>query len=257
MIDTHTHLYLTEFDVDNVDVCTDAVSRAVAADVEHMIFPNVDLSTIEPMTLLAARHPGRVSKAMGLHPTEVCDDYRDVLDKIIDRLGDGNDYVAVGEVGIDLYWDKTYEDEQMQVLEMQAQHAAELHLPLIIHCRDGLAQTLEVLQGINNVSGVFHCFAGESRDIDAIRKVGDFYFGIGGVVTFKNSTLRNHLEEIGLERILLETDSPYLAPVPNRGKRNESAFMPFIAEHIAQNMSLTIDDVDTATTTNAKRLFGI
>lgn len=256
MIDTHTHLYLAEFDADNVER-HDAVDRAVEAGVSHMIFPNVDLSTVGPMKSLAARHTDCVSMAMGLHPTEVGPDYRDSLDRILATLADGSYYVAVGEIGIDLYWDKTFEDEQMQVFETQLQKASAFNLPVIIHSRDGLRQILEVLEGVKDIKGVFHCFAGNESDIDSIRKVGDFYFGIGGVVTFKNSTLRNHLQQIGLSRILLETDSPYLAPVPNRGKRNESSYLPFVAKHIADTMSLTLQQVDDATTENAKTLFGV
>ncbi len=258
LIDTHTHLYLPEFnDENNPDGGAVAVDRAISAGVKHMIFPNVDLTTIEPMRALAERYPDNVSMAMGLHPTEVREDWRDCLGKIDETIGDGSDYVAIGEVGIDLYWDKKFCDEQMQVLEYQAQRAVELDLPLIVHCRDGLAQTLEVFQGVKGIKAVFHSFGGNEADVEAVRRVGDFYFGINGIVTFKNSDLRRHLPAIGLERILLETDSPYLAPVPNRGKRNESSYLPLIAAHVAESMGKDIDEIAEKTCSNARLLFGV
>lgn len=253
LVDTHTHLYLPNF----ADEQPDAVSRAINSGVEKMIFPNVDLTTVEPMIKLAQSYPGNVSMAMGLHPTEVKEDWRDVMDEIDGLIGDGKRYVAVGEIGIDLYWDKSFVDEQMQVFERQVAKAVELNLPVIIHCREGLPQALEVLQGLPGAKGVFHSFGGNEADIDAIRRVGDFYFGINGVVTFKNSRLREALPAIGLERILLETDSPYLAPVPHRGKRNESAYLSLIASHIADNMDCNLAKVAEATTANAEQLFAI
>ena len=253
-VDTHTHLYLPEFAGEHPD----AVARAIGAGVDRMIFPNVDLSSVEPLTDLASRYPDNISMAMGLHPTEVKDDWRDVLFEIESVIGDGSRYVAVGEIGIDLYWDKTFVDAQMQVFERQVQKAVGLDLPVIIHCREGLDQTLEVLEGISGVKGVFHSFGGSERDVDALRRrAGDFYFGINGVVTFKNSKLRDTLPAIGLDRILLETDSPYLTPVPHRGKRNESAYIPLIAEHIASALNIEVSRVADATTANAETLFAI
>ncbi len=195
--------------------------------------------------------------AMGLHPTEVKEDWRDVLSEIGDILGDGRKYVAVGEIGVDLYWDKTFVDAQMQVFEKQVNDAVRLGLPVIIHCREGLDQTLEVLRGIRDVRAVFHSFGGTERDVEAIRKTGDFYFGINGVVTFKNSGLREVLPAIGIDRILLETDSPYLSPVPYRGKRNESARIPLIAGHIASLLDMEVDTVADVTTANAEAMFDI
>lgn len=255
MIDTHTHLYLPEFEAD--DSGADAVGRALGAGVEHMIFPNVDLSTVTPMEELAARFPGKISCAMGLHPTEVNDSWPETLGEIMARLGDGSRYVAVGEVGIDLYWDATFRDQQMRVFDEQVDRAVELGLPVIIHCREGLGDTLEVLSGHPEARAVFHSFGGTEADVEQIRRRGDYYFGINGIVTFKNSRLREVLPAIGIDRMLLETDSPYLAPVPKRGKRNESSFLPFIADHIASALGLTIADVAAATTSNARRLFSI
>ncbi len=252
-VDTHTHLYLPEFDGENPD----AVTRAIEAGVDRMIFPNVDLSSVGPLSGLASRYPGNVYMAMGLHPTEVKEDWRDVLSEIGDILGDGRKYVAVGEIGVDLYWDKTFVDAQMQVFEKQVNDAVRLGLPVIIHCREGLDQTLEALRGIRDVRAVFHSFGGTERDVEAIRKTGDFYFGINGVVTFKNSGLREVLPAIGIDRILLETDSPYLSPVPYRGKRNESARIPLIAGHIASLLDMEVDTVADVTTANAEAMFDI
>lgn len=254
MIDTHTHLYLPEF-ADQPDGPAAAVRRAVDAGVHSMIFPNVDLTTVQPLEELAARFPGVVYTAMGLHPTEVRDDWRDTLAAIDAHLGDGSRHVAVGEIGIDLYWDATYRSQQMQAFDTQARHAARLGLPVIIHCREALSETLEVLSGIPGLRAVFHSFGGDSADVDRIRRVGDFYFGINGIVTFKNSRLREVLPQIGLDRILLETDSPYLAPVPKRGRRNESAYLPYICAHIAQTLAVTSTEVDSATSANARDLF--
>lgn len=256
MIDTHTHIYMPEFDADGGGSA--AVLRALGAGVGHMIFPNVDIDSIEPMLRLASEYPDVVSCAMGLHPTELGDDWRSRLDIILDRLGDGSGYVAVGEVGIDLYWDASQRAEQMQVFDIQAGRAGELGLPLIIHCRDGLDEVLEVMQGHKDVAAVFHSFGGSADDVERIRNVGDYYFGINGIVTFKNSSLREVLPVIGLDCLLLETDSPYLAPVPKRGRRNESAFLPYIAAHIADNLpGESAASVSLATDANARRLFSI
>lgn len=256
LVDTHTHLYLPEFD-DADGAGAAAVRRAVAAGVGKMVFPNVDASTVAPLESLAAEFPGTVYKAMGLHPTEVGEDWREALADIMSRLGDGTGYVAVGEVGIDLYWDATFCMQQMEVFEIQARRAAELGLPVIIHCRDGLDRVLEVLRGVGGVRAVFHSFGGDTRDVCRIRDVRDFYFGINGIVTFKNSRLREVLPEIGLQRILLETDSPYLAPVPKRGRRNESSYLPYICAHVAQSLDVMPDMVADTTTRNAHDLFGL
>ncbi|MCX4311260.1 MAG: TatD family hydrolase [Muribaculaceae bacterium] len=254
LIDTHTHLYLEEFAPDP----SGAVTRAVNAGIATMIFPNVDLSTIRPMKALAAQFPGNVRMAMGFHPTEVNDGWRDSLSAIKDELDSGDAaYVAIGEIGMDLYWDKTYCSQQMQAFEQQVSWAVERSLPVIIHNRDSLPQTLEVLEGFrhDDVRGVFHSFGGTVDDIDRIRRVGDFYFGINGIVTFKNSNLGKALPAVGLDRMLLETDSPYLAPVPHRGRRNESAFMVHTAAHVADVMGLGISEVAEATSANARTLF--
>ncbi len=278
LIDTHTHLYLDDFAED--DLGEGAVRRAIEAGVEKMIFPNVDLSTIEPMKALASKFPGVVSMAMGLHPTEVKESWKEDTEAALAELRTGSMkhatetkshsdipvteapafaplYKALGEVGIDLYWDKTFEREQMLSLERQIGVAAELGLPVIIHCRDGQAQTLEVLQGFPTVRAVFHSFGGTAKDVDDIRRVGDFFFGINGIVTFKNCKVREALREITLDRLMLETDSPYLAPVPHRGKRNESAFITHTAQHIADYLDLPRSVIEDRTSANAETFFRI
>ncbi len=252
MIDTHTHLYLPEFENDGGH---QAVQRAIDIGVEKMIFPNVDLSTITPMEHIAGLFPENIHCAMGLHPTEIDTNWKQNLQIIFDRFNSESRYVAVGEVGIDLYWDTTYRKQQLEAFEMQVAKAVELDLPVIIHCREGLSETLSVMRNFKDARAVYHSFGGSIDDVHTIRNVGDYYFGINGIVTFKNSQLRDVLPEIGIDRILLETDSPYLAPVPKRGKRNESAFLPYICAHVAQSLNLISAQVDKATTDNAKTLF--
>lgn len=253
IVDTHTHLYLEEFAGEEDAV----VTRAINAGVGRMVFPNVDLSTIEPMKRLQSRYPDNIYMAMGLHPTEVDGDWAGRLLTVEKELRRGG-YVAVGEIGIDLYWDKTYREEQREVLRRQLDLAVELSLPAILHVRDGLDDTLNVLDSMEKrPAAVFHSFGGTVDDVERIRERGDFYFGINGIVTFKNSRLREVLPTIGLDRILLETDAPYLSPVPYRGKRNESAYIVRTAAHIAQTLGVTTDEMERVTTGNAARLFGI
>jgi TatD DNase family protein len=254
-VDTHTHLYLEEF----APTSQDAVKRAIDAGVTKMIFPNVDLSTINPMKELSSSFPLNTFMAMGLHPTEIKETWVEDLAKTKEEFNKHIDkYIAIGEIGIDLYWDKTFRREQMQALEQQFQWAIDANIPVIIHCREGLAEILEVLDRMNEKpKGVFHSFGGNIDDVEQIRKRGDFYFGINGIVTFKNSKLRETLPYIGIDRILLETDAPYLAPVPHRGKRNESAYLIHTAAHIAQHLALTTEQVAQKTSYNAHQLFGI
>lgn len=254
-VDTHTHLYLEEF----APTPQDAVKRAIDAGVTKMIFPNVDLSTINSMKELSSSFPLNTFMAMGLHPTEIKETWVEDLAKTKEEFNKHIDkYIAIGEVGIDLYWDKTFRREQMQALEQQFQWAIDANIPVIIHCREGLAEILEVLDRMNEKpKGVFHSFGGTIDDVEQIRKRGDFYFGINGIVTFKNSKLRETLPYIGIDRILLETDAPYLAPVPHRGKRNESAYLIHTVAHIAQHLALTTEQVAQKTSYNAHQLFGI
>lgn len=253
IIDTHTHLYLPEFDGDRREV----MQRAIDSGVEMMIFPNVDLTTITPMHDLASAYPEVTRMAMGLHPTEVNARWRDDLGKITTLLTSSvESYVAVGEIGMDLYWDKTFKDEQAEVFRLQAGLAVELGLPVIIHCREALDEILVVLDSMEKVpQGVFHSFGGTVDDVKTIRRRGDFYFGINGILTFKNSRLATVLPEIGIDRILLETDAPYLAPVPHRGKRNETSFITATAEAVGKALGITAGEVARITTSNARDLF--
>lgn len=263
MTDTHTHLYMPEFAFENqpegsMEGQCSAVDRALAVGVGRLVFPNVDRTTIAPMMKLHELRHDVTYMAMGLHPTEVKENWRTELDYILGILRSRRtDFVAVGEVGIDLYWDRTYEREQMEVLETQFAVAEELSLPVLIHCREGLGRTLEVMQAFPGVRAVFHSFGGTVGDVEKIRRHGDHYFGINGIVTFKNSSLAAVLPAIGLDRILTETDSPYLAPVPFRGKRNESAWIPYIVARIAQALDVSTEDVAQATDRNASVFLNI
>lgn len=256
LTDTHTHLYLEDFNGESEDV----VRRAIEAGVERMIFPNVDLNTIAPMKALAAKFPDNTFMAMGLHPTELADNWREQLDIVKSHLTDGTRYVAIGEIGMDLYWDASRREEQMIALDTQVHWAIQHNLPVIIHCREALQPTLEVLEKYrgNGLRGVFHSFGGTVDDVAEIRRrAGDFYFGINGIVTFRNCKVRDCLTEIGTDRLLLETDSPYLAPVPLRGKRNESAYIVHTAAHAAHVLGMTPGSLADITSANASVLFGL
>lgn len=254
MIDTHTHLYLPEFP----DGGDEQVRNAIDAGVDHLVFPNVDMSTVQPMLALHDRFPSNTSVAMGLHPTEIKENWKDIVKDMLQLIEKGG-FVAVGEVGMDLYWDKTFRDEQMSAFAEQLQIAESTRLPVIIHCREALDDTLAVIKDVNpTVRLIFHSFTGTPNDVGRIREVCDPMFGINGVVTFKNAkSIRDSLPEIGIDSILLETDSPYLSPVPNRGKRNESANIPYICSKVAETLQLTIEDVDNATSTNARNTFSL
>ncbi len=257
LIDTHTHLYLPEMEGEGPSM----VRRALEAGVGHMIFPNVDLSTIATQKNLHSMFPEVTSMAMGLHPTEVKKDYIRILGEIEREFSgiDGSEYVAVGEIGMDLYWDSTFRKQQIDALLTQCRWAIDLELPVIIHCREGLKDVLDVFGKLDTsrLKAVFHSFGGTVEDVADIRSLGDFYFGINGIVTFKNSKLREVLPHIGLERILLETDSPYLAPVPYRGKRNESSYLVATASHIATALGKDNGCIERITTANACSFFGI
>lgn len=254
MIDTHSHIYSAEFDDDRDLV----VQRAVNAGVTHIILPNENLDSVQRLLDTAASYPHNVSLALGLHPEEVHDDWADVLIRM-EPLLDEHAWVAIGEVGIDLYWDKTFRHQQMQALDRQLSWCCDRKLPFIVHCREALDEVLDVLRQFSGQmpQGVFHCFTGTASDVERIRQVGDFYFGIGGVLTFKKSTLPQVLPVIGLDRIVLETDAPYMAPVPHRGKRNESAYVAAVAQCMAQVLGITLDKVDRMTTATARQLFNL
>lgn len=257
MVDTHTHIYLPEFSIegqqkDSMEGQCAVLRRALDAGVDRLVFPNVDRSTVEPMMALHRLFPENTYVAMGLHPTEVREGWRDELDYFLGMLGTRTgEFIAVGEVGIDLYWDRTFEREQMTVFEEQVSASCRLGLPLLIHCREGLDRVLEVMEAYPAARAVFHSFGGTVADVERIRRHGDHYFGINGIVTFKNSRVASVLPAIGIHRILTETDAPYLAPVPHRGKRNESAYIPLIAACIARALDMPEAVVAAETTRNA------
>lgn len=261
-IDTHTHLndeiYGRQPDgTFDAAGCDEMVRRAVEAGVEMMILPGTSLGELEGMKALAARHPDRLRMFAGLHPTELTDNPDEAL-RIVERELDtpGLPYVGVGEIGIDLHEDPGHRERQMAAFDAQCRMALRRGLPINIHCRDGLDETLEVLSGLPAVPrGAFHCFGGSAADVERIRRVGDFYFGINGIVTFKKSTIPALLPAIPRDRLLLETDSPYLAPVPCRGRRNESAYLRHTAVFVASALDIPVEQLAETTTANALRLF--
>lgn len=254
-VDTHTHIYMAEFPDPAAEV-----RKAVEAGVTRLVLPGTEPSDFGSRKALAALFPGTVFLGAGVHPTELGDDPDADVAAVEKELRENRDkYVAVGEIGIDLYWDISRREEQLRVFLRQCELALELDLPVIIHCREGLSEVLETLSSLPAVPrGVFHSFTGTAADVARIREVApESFFGINGIVTFKNAGLRDVLPEIGLDRILLETDSPWLAPVPRRGKQNTSAYIPHIARHIAESTGIPLETVAEATSGNASRLFGI
>lgn len=254
MIDSHSHIYCDAFDEDRDAV----VQRAREAGVSHIVLPGESLESVPRQVALQSQYPDYISLALGLHPEEVNGNYLTVLEQIRPLL-DRHPVVAVGEIGIDLYWDKTWREQQHHALDIQLHWCHDLGVPFIIHCRDGLDDILDVMDHLDCPipQGVFHCFTGTPADVERIRQRGDFYFGVNGVVTFKKSTVSQLLPVIGLDRLLLETDAPYLAPVPHRGKRNETAFIPLINNFVASSMGLLPEEVSLATDRNAARLFNL
>ncbi len=251
LIDTHAHLYLEQFDHDR----TLAVKRALESGVTHMLLPNVDEATISSMMQLHSSFPGNCIPMMAIHPTSVTKDYARQLDTIEKQL-ENHQFCAIGESGIDLYWDKTFFKEQCAAFEKHIELAVHFDLPLVIHSRNSLNEIFDILQNNRdkNLRGVFHCFPGNTGQAHEVIDLG-FMIGVGGVVTFKNSTIAKVVENIGLEHILLETDAPYLAPVPKRGKRNESSYLVYIAEKIANIKKADVNEVASVTSKNAIDVF--
>ncbi len=251
MIDTHTHLYLDKFDLDRKRVVTSAIENGV----KYMFLPNIDSSSIQPMLSLCDNFPGNCFPMMGLHPTSVKDNYKNELE-IVNRWLVKKKFIAIGEIGIDLYWDKTYVTQQEAAFRFQIQLGIDHDLPLVIHSRNSMDQILDILKDYKEkgIRGIFHCFTGTADQAAKVINMG-FYLGIGGVLTFKNSGLSEVLDSIGLQHILLETDAPFLAPVPFRGKRNESAYIHLVAEKLAEVKRCSTEEVAKITTDNATTLF--
>ena len=253
LIDTHTHIYDSDFDTDRAEV----VQRALDNGVGMMLLPNVDASTIQPMLSTHGQFPECTRMMMGLQPEEVKGDYKQVLAQMEKELEKGI-FIGVGEVGLDFYWDATFEKEQLDAFETQLDWAKQLQLPLSIHCRNAfsfMARILEKKQD-GNLHGVMHCFTGTEEEAKVYLDLG-FHLGLGGVTTYKNCQVKDYLHEIPMDRIVLETDAPYLSPVPHRGKRNEPAFMVATATKIAEFLQIPPETLAEITTTNVKMLFGI
>ena len=253
LIDTHSHIYLESFNDDRNQV----ISTAVEKGIRTILLPNIDTSSIALVNALAMDYPGICLPMMGLHPTSVKENYREEFEIIRNEMMSGT-YIAVGEIGIDLYWDKTMHLQQSRVFEQELDLALALHLPVVIHARESFNEIFEILQKYEGTGlrGVFHAFSGTPELALHAVEIG-FFLGIGGMVTYKNSGLGKVVQAVDLQHMVLETDSPYLPPVPHRGKRNEPAFLPFIAETLARLKSLDIGEIARKTTENACTLFGL
>lgn len=253
LIDTHTHLYLPEFDTDRDEV----INRAVKDGISKMLLPNIDVQSVDPMLSLVNRYPGVCYPMIGLHPTSVRQDYNSQLEILEERFA-ANRFVAIGEIGIDLYWDKTFLKEQMIALRRQISFAADNNLPVVIHSRDAFAEVFSVLDEFKGMElkGVFHAFTGTLSDAFKAIKSG-FKLGIGGIVTFKNSGLDKIVKETGPEHLILETDSPYLTPAPFRGKRNESAYICIINKKLAEIFGQNEEETAMVTYSNSVKLFNL
>ncbi len=250
-IDTHTHLFLPEFDSDRNQV----ISNAKSVGVEKILLPNVDSSTISNLFKLADKYPDYCFPMIGLHPTSVKPNFRNELNQIEKWLKERK-FCAIGEIGIDLYWDKAYKEQQEEAFRYQIDLAKKYDLPIIIHARESFDEIFDIIDDVidERLYGVFHAFTGDEKQAEKIVEWG-FKIGIGGIVTFKNSGLGNVVKNIDIHHIVLETDSPYLAPVPKRGKRNESANIIYIAQKIAEVKDMSLQQVAQITTHNAKQLF--
>ncbi|MFO7369085.1 MAG: TatD family hydrolase [Bacteroidales bacterium] len=252
-IDTHAHLYLTEFDDDREKV----VESALKQDVQKILLPNIDSTSISSMNNMVDAFPGICYAMMGLHPTSVKENYKDELE-IVEKELKKKTYVGIGEIGIDLYWDKTFLQEQRNAFAAQLDLSLRHHLPVVIHARESFSEILDVLEGYRNkgLKGIFHAYTGDVETAKKVTGMG-FMLGIGGILTYKKSTLPEVVRETDLHMLVLETDSPYLTPVPFRGKRNESAHIPYIAEAIGQIKNLPLNEVASVTTQNVLNLFSL
>ena len=253
LIDTHTHIYDPQFSLDR----SETVQRALQAGVGMMLLPNVDASTIAPMLELHGQYPDCTRVMMGLQPEEVREDYKEVVSMMEKELEKGI-YIGVGEVGLDFYWDATYEKEQLDAFETQLDWAKQLGLPLSIHCRNAFDKMVKIIEKKQDggLRGIMHCFTGTEEEAKVYLGLG-FHLGLGGVTTYKNCGVKDFLPSLPLDRIVLETDAPYLAPVPCRGKRNEPAFLVHTAQKIADILQITVEELAEATTKNVQLLFGL
>ena len=256
MIDTHSHIFSEEFKEDLPEV----IARAKEIGVEKIFMPNIDDTSVEDMLSVCQAYPGYCFPMIGFHPTSL--EGPDAIYKVKEmkkRLVEGHPYIAIGEVGLDLYWDKTWLKEQQQILDEQIQWALEWKLPLVIHCREAFPELFQILEPYKHteLTGVFHSFTGTLDEARELMDYSRFMIGINGVVTFKKSTLPEVLKEVPLSKLVLETDSPYLAPVPFRGKRNETSYVKRVAVKLAELYGMEIGEVERQTTENALKVFKI
>jgi TatD DNase family protein len=252
LIDTHTHLYLNDFknDIDEV------MQRAKAAGVQKFYLPAIDSSETENLLALENKYPENCFAMIGLHPCSVKETYKEELDAVYQWL-QKRKFAAIGEIGLDLYWDKTFTDEQYESFHKQIEWAFQFDMPIVIHSRNAMQQSISAVKeySAKNLRGIFHCFSGTLQNALDIIETG-FYLGIGGVVTYKNSGLAEVIKNVDLKNIVLETDAPYLTPVPFRGKRNESSYLKFIVEKIADIKNISAEEVAEVTTINTEKIFG-
>ncbi|MFL2575011.1 MAG: TatD family hydrolase [Flavobacteriales bacterium] len=252
-IDTHTHLFASEFDND-IDI---VIKNALDNGISKMLLPNIDSTTTTKMLQLCDRHPNNCYPMIGLHPCSVKKDNLEKEISHVEQMLSQNKFIAVGEIGLDLYWDKSTLDLQKIAFESQIELAKKYQLPIVIHVRDSFDEAIEIVERLNdyNLSGVFHCFTGNLEEAQRIINLNNFYLGIGGVVTFKNGGINKIINQVSLDRIILETDSPYLSPTPFRGTRNESRYLLNIAHKMAELYNIDIEDIAKKTTKNAIDLF--
>ena len=253
IIDTHTHLYLKQFkdDIDKV------IQRSIDKGINKFIFPAIDSTHFDDMHDLKNKFPGSIYLMSGLHPVDVKENFKEELEFVVNSLK-SHSYVAIGEIGIDLYWDKTYLKQQQEAFEFQIRLAIKNDLPIVIHCREAFDEIFEILdkENCDKLRGVFHCFTGTLEQANRAIQLG-FKLGIGGVVTFKNGGIDKFLNRIDLNHIVVETDSPYLAPVPYRGKRNESSYITYIIDKLSEIYGLPIKKIASVTTKNAEKVFAL
>jgi TatD DNase family protein len=253
IIDTHTHLYLKQFN-DDVDM---VIARSINSGIDKFIFPAIDSSHMKEMHDLQNKYPSNIYLMSGLHPVYVKENYKEELDLVVQSL-DNHNYVAIGEIGIDLYWDKTFLKQQQEAFEFQIRLAISNDLPIVIHCREGFDEIFEILDAekCTKLRGVFHCFTGTLDQANRAIRLG-FKLGIGGVVTFKNGGLDKFINQIDLQHLVLETDAPYLSPVPFRGKRNESSYITYVLSKLSELYEISEIEIAKATTKNAIKIFNL
>jgi len=253
LIDTHAHIYTADFRDDREEV----IRNAVEAGVGKILMPNIDVGSLPDLLSVAGQYPGVCYPMIGLHPSSVGQDYKEQLDSLGQSFHD-HPFIGIGEIGIDLYWDKTYISEQKEAFREQLRQARYHHLPVVIHVRNSFDEVFSILEEEQDGSlrGIFHCFSGEEREAGMVTGLG-FYLGIGGVVTYKNSLLPEVLRSVGPKHLVLETDAPWLSPVPKRGRRNECSYLPFIAAKVAEVYPLPVEEIAAITTRNAGELFHI